>query len=92
MLAFANQPIYDGVTESQLSVAIRLLAGRTNWYMTEKCLDHFIQLLVDVAPRGASIPKNYYEAKKIVSNLGLKSVKIDCCQGVACCITRMTLT
>jgi len=46
----------------------------------EKCLDHFI-LLLDIAPRKNSIPKNYYEVKKVVSSLGLKSVKIDCCQG-----------
>jgi len=30
MLAAANEPIYDGATESKLSVAIRLLAARTN--------------------------------------------------------------
>jgi len=33
MLAFANEPVYDGATESRLSVAIRLLASRTNWYI-----------------------------------------------------------
>jgi len=37
--------------------------------------------LLDIAPRKNFIHKNYYEAKKVVSSLGLKSVKIDCCQG-----------
>jgi len=49
MLAAANEPIYDGATESKLSVAIRLLGARTNWHIPKKCLDHFIKLLVDVS-------------------------------------------
>jgi len=80
MLATSNEPIYDGATESKLSIAIRLLAARTNWHTPEKCLDHFIKLLVDVAPKDNCIPKYYYEAKKIVSSLGLKAQKIDCCE------------
>jgi len=37
--------------------------------------------LLDITPRIKSISKNYYEAKKVVSSFGWKSVKIDCCQG-----------
>jgi len=81
ILASANEPVYDGATEFRLSIAIKLLASRTNWHTTEKGLDHFIQLFLDIAPRKNSIPKNYYEAKKVVSSFGLKFVKIDCCQG-----------
>jgi len=47
MLVSANEPIYNGATEYRLSVAIRLLASRTNWHTTEKCLDYFIQLMLD---------------------------------------------
>ena len=80
MLAAANEPIYDGATESKLSIAIKLLAARTNWHTPEKCLDYFIKLLVDVAPKDNCIPKSYYDAKKVVSSLGLKAQKIDCCE------------
>ena len=38
-------------------------------------------MLNDVAPKQNCIPKNYYEAKKIVSSLGLEVEKIDCCEG-----------
>jgi len=80
MLASAHQPIYDGATQSKLSIAIRLLGTRTNWHTIEKCLDYFIEMLLDVAPIENCIPKTYYEAKKIISTLGLKAVKIDCCE------------
>jgi len=80
MLNNANELIYEGATESRLSIAIRLLAARTNWHVTKKCLDYFIQMLIDVVPKHNCIPKNYFEAKKIVSSLGLKAEKIDCCE------------
>jgi len=41
MLASANEPVYDGATESRLSIAIRLLASRTNWHTTEKMFRSF---------------------------------------------------
>ena len=37
-------------------------------------------MLIDVAPKNNCIPKNYYEVKKVVSTLGLKTEKIDCCE------------
>jgi len=57
MLASVNEPVYNGATESRLSVAIRLLASRTNWHTIEKFLDHFIQLLLDISPRKKFYPK-----------------------------------
>jgi len=81
MLPYANELIHDGATESILSLAIRLMATITNWHAIEKCLDYFIQILIDVAPKDNCIPKNYYEAKKLGSNLGLKAQKTDCSEG-----------
>ena len=75
MLASANELIYDGVNESKLSIAIKRLAARTNRHATEKCIDHFIQMLIDVAPKDNSIPKNYCEAKNVMSSLGLEAKK-----------------
>jgi len=63
MLAGASKSIYEGAIESWLTIVIRLLAIRTNWHVPEKYLDHFTQILVDVAPKDNCIPKNYYEAK-----------------------------
>jgi len=70
MLNNENEPIYEGATESRLSIVIRLLAVRTNWHVTEKCLDYFIQMFADVTPKHNSIPKNYYEEKKLCQVLG----------------------
>lgn len=37
------------------------------------------QLMKDSNPPDNKIPLNYYQAKKLISGLGLTSQKIDCC-------------
>jgi len=37
------------------------------------------KIYLDLTPLNNSFPKNYYEAKRLVSKLGLKSKKIDFC-------------
>ena len=41
MLMATNQPIYEGCSESTFSLAVRLLASRSNWKVPQKCIDYF---------------------------------------------------
>ena len=79
MLIAANQPIYEGCSESMLSVSVKLLAARSNWHIPQKCVDYFAQLLMAVSPSTNNIPKNCYEATRLAGKLGLKVEMIDCC-------------
>jgi hypothetical protein len=56
-----------------------LLAARSNWKVSQKCIDFFAQMLADVCPTKQCFPQNNYQATKLVSKLGLKARKIDCC-------------
>jgi len=78
-LLSANLPLYEGASESKLSVCVKLMACKTNWNVPQKCLDFFASMLADVCPSKNSLPENFYQAKKLVSKLGLNSQKIDCC-------------
>ena len=80
MLIDANQPIYEGCDESKLSIAIKLLRGRSNWHIPQLGIDYFSQIIMNVCPVKNVIPENYYQAEKLVSKLGLKANKIDCCR------------
>ena len=80
MLIEANKPIYDGCSESTLSIAVKLLATKTNWHVPQKCVDYLAQMLVDVSPTKDNIPKNCYEATRLASKLGMKVQMIDCCE------------
>ncbi|XP_004488903.1 uncharacterized protein [Cicer arietinum] len=79
LLTAANKPLYEGASDSKLSICVKLLACKSNWNVPQKCLDFFATMLVDVCPFKDSLPKNFYQAKKLVTMLGLKSEKIDCC-------------
>lgn len=68
-----------GASDSKLSICVKLLACKSNWNVPQKCLDFFASMLVDVCPFKDSLPKKFYQTKKVVTMLGLKSEKIDCC-------------
>ena len=78
-LISANQPIYEGATKSKLSISVKLLAARSIWKVPKKCIDYFAQILADVCPTKKCLPENNYQATQLVSKLGLKARKIDCC-------------
>nr|XP_027186018.1 uncharacterized protein LOC113784049 [Cicer arietinum] len=79
LLTAANKPLYERTSDSKLSICVKLLAFKSNWNVPHKCLDFFARMLVDVCPFKDSLPKKIYQAKKLVTMLGLKSEKIDCC-------------
>jgi len=79
LLVEANEPVFEGVIESKLLVCIKLLSLKSNWNISNQALDNIAKLILDLTPPNNSLPKNYYEAKRLVSKLGLESKKIDCC-------------
>jgi hypothetical protein len=43
MLMAANHPIYEGCSESTLSLLVKLLVVRSNLKVPKKCVDYFAQ-------------------------------------------------
>ena len=41
MLISTNEPIYEGVKVSKLSIVVILLAAQANWHCPQKCLGLF---------------------------------------------------
>jgi len=78
LLAEANQSLFEGARDSKLSVCVRLLSYKSNWNIPDQCLEAFTKLLLDLTPPNMSLPKSYYDAKRLVSKLGLEAKKIDC--------------
>jgi len=78
LLAEANEPIFERVIRSKLSLCIRLLSFKSNWNIPNQALDNIAKLILDLTPPNNYLPNNYYEAKRLVSKLRLKSKKIDC--------------
>ncbi|CAJ2636394.1 unnamed protein product, partial [Trifolium pratense] len=79
-LISTNKPIYEGATQSILSISVQLLAIRSNWHVPQKGIDFVAQMLKSVCQVQKCLPENCYQATQLVSKLGLKVEKIDCCK------------
>ncbi|KAK2445148.1 hypothetical protein QL285_016112 [Trifolium repens] len=79
MLREMNTPLFEGASDSTLSMCVRLLAAKSNWNVPDMCLEFVTKMMLDVTPVKDNMPKSYYDAKKLVSKLGLEAKRIDCC-------------
>ncbi|XP_068503878.1 uncharacterized protein [Phaseolus vulgaris] len=79
LLLEANEPLFEGAVDSKLSMCMKLLACKSNWNVPNQCLDFITTMLSDATPIKEGLPKSDYDAKRLVSMLGLKAKRIDCC-------------
>ncbi|XP_059306308.1 uncharacterized protein LOC132057715 [Lycium ferocissimum] len=80
-LEYASHPFCEGMSHSALSVAVRLLSIKLDVNISIAGMTAMIGLMKELNPN-LDIPDDYYKAKKLVSKLGLSSMKIDCCEKV----------
>ena len=75
-----NQSLYIGhEIHFALSVFVRIMSIKCDWNVAHDAVDEFLKLMGETTPKEHNVPRNYYEARKLVSQLGLISKKIDCC-------------
>ncbi|KAF7812494.1 uncharacterized protein G2W53_033470 [Senna tora] len=80
LLQDAETELYPGCQKvSKLSFIVRLLHLKCLNKWSNRSMDDLLSLIKEVLPNGASIPNSYYEAKKVVRDLGLDYTKIDAC-------------
>lgn len=82
LLNASQNPIYDGCREghSQLSLAARCMTLKTDYNLSEKCMDYIAEMLKDYMPADNNATASYYDTKKLMRSLGLPYKKIDVCQ------------
>ena len=79
LLVEANEPQYEGATNSKLSIFARLLACKSNQNVPDQCLKFISIFLLNATHIKDGLPKKIYDAKRLVSKLGLEAKRIDCC-------------
>ncbi|CAK8577802.1 unnamed protein product [Lathyrus sativus] len=60
-------------------MCVRLLVAKSNWNIPDQCLELFVKMMLDSTPTKDNLPTSFYDAKRLVSKLGLKVRKIECC-------------
>lgn len=81
MLDAAKQPLYDGCRDgiSPLSAATRMMSIKTDYNLSEDCVDAIAGFVKDILPEDNLSPATYYEIQNLVSGLGLPYQMIDVC-------------
>ncbi|KAH1253813.1 hypothetical protein GmHk_04G010384 [Glycine max] len=79
LLVEANEPLYEGATDSKLSIFLRLLACKYNWNVLDQCLEFISKIILDATPIKDGLPKIFFDVKRLVSKLGLEAKRIDYC-------------
>ncbi|XP_058093511.1 uncharacterized protein LOC131239697 [Magnolia sinica] len=76
----ADKELYPGCKKfSKLSFIIRLYHIKCLGGWSDKSFTMLLELLKDALPEGETLPRSFYETKKIIGDLGLKYNKIDAC-------------
>ncbi|XP_060183236.1 uncharacterized protein LOC132613209 [Lycium barbarum] len=76
----ASRPLHDGSTHSKLFVVVRLLNIKADNNVSQGAMNSVIDLMHELVNPTLEILDNYYKAKRLVSKLGLSSVRINCCE------------
>ena len=65
---------------TQLRFLIRLLHIKLLGGWTDRSFNLLLDLLNDALPEGSALPKNFYEAKKLVKTVGIGYISIHSCE------------
>ncbi|KAF7139945.1 hypothetical protein RHSIM_Rhsim06G0120600 [Rhododendron simsii] len=80
LLNDAQREIYPGSKDyNLLKFVIEVFNMKVTNHWTNKSLDMFLKFQIKLLPEGNLVPKNTYEARKILSGLGLSYELIDAC-------------
>ncbi|KAL6576813.1 hypothetical protein OROMI_011089 [Orobanche minor] len=80
LLKDAEQELYPGCKNfSKLSFLVRMLQIKALGNWSDKSFSMMLDLLKESFPEGVQLPKNYYETRKILRDLGLDYQKMVSC-------------
>jgi hypothetical protein len=63
-----------------LSFVTRFMAIKSKFMFSNNCYKEILKLLSDVLPVNHKLPRDMYQSKKLLSDLGMEYEKIDACQ------------
>ncbi|KAL0339461.1 UNVERIFIED_CONTAM: hypothetical protein Sangu_1468200 [Sesamum angustifolium] len=76
----ADQPLWNGCTQSQSGVVAELVNIKTDGYISKRIYDRLSQWANRILPSDHTLPGDYYNMKKLVKDLGLPVKKNHVCK------------
>ncbi|XP_021846923.2 uncharacterized protein [Spinacia oleracea] len=76
----AKKPLYSGCSKfSRLSGVLKLLSIKASNGVTDKCFTEFMEAFHEILPEGNLLPSRTYDAKKMLTSIGLSYERIHAC-------------
>ncbi|WMV33118.1 hypothetical protein MTR67_026503 [Solanum verrucosum] len=75
----SSRPLCEGSPHSSFLVAVRLMNIKSDWNVPNAAMDSMVDLLGELVNPEFIIPKNFYQAKRMISRLGLTYDRIHGC-------------
>jgi hypothetical protein len=79
LLATLDEKVHDDTDLTVLQVVTHI-AMKLKYNFSNQCYNNIMKLIIDLIPTKHNIPKDLYQAKKIVTGLGMNYEKIDVCE------------
>ena len=79
MLAAAQEPLHRHTKVSQLDAIARLMAVKSQFSLSRDAFDVMLTVIGSLLPEGHILPKNLYEAKKLLRALKMPYEQIHAC-------------
>ena len=76
-LEAAKEPLWEGCGHLELSLAVRILSIKSEGNYSQRSFAQWTNWIRELSLQPNSIPKEFYQVKKLVSKLGLKEKKKD---------------
>jgi DNA-directed RNA polymerase subunit RPC12/RpoP len=72
--------VHVGTDVTVLQAVTRLMAMKSKYNFLNQCYNDIVKLIIDLIPMMHNMPKDLYQSKKIVFDLGMHYKKIDVCE------------
>jgi hypothetical protein len=79
LLKASEETLHEHTEVTLLAFVTRLMAITSKYFFSNNCYNELVKLISDILPKPHKVPKDMYQSKKLMSDLGLKYEKIDVC-------------
>jgi hypothetical protein len=80
LIAAGDEKVHDGTDVIVLQAVTHLMTMKSKYNFSNQCYNDIVKLIIDLILTKHNMPKDLYQSKKIVSDLGMNYEKIDVCE------------
>jgi hypothetical protein len=77
LLEASEEPLHEHTEVTLLDFITRPVAIKSKYFFSNNCYNDLLKLISDIIPKPHKVPKDMYQSKKMMTDLGLKYEKID---------------